>query len=65
MKKLFQVMSMIFVVSCGKNTALLNNCDNLGVCVPIYGREADWDVISDELARNIFRHNMMCEEYNK
>ncbi|MCL1892171.1 MAG: hypothetical protein FWF97_02695 [Alphaproteobacteria bacterium] len=32
------------------------------VCEPIYGRDSDWDVISDDLARNIYRHNRMCAE---
>jgi hypothetical protein len=31
-------------------------------CEPIYGRAADWDAISDYLARNIYRHNRQCEE---
>lgn len=35
------------------------------VCVPIYGRETDWRVISDDLARNIYRHNRMCDEINR
>jgi hypothetical protein len=33
--------------------------------MPIYGRATDWDVISDDLARNIYRHNRLCEEYAK
>ena len=28
----------------------------------IYGRNTDWDIISDDLARNIYRHNLMCEK---
>jgi hypothetical protein len=30
-------------------------------CEPIYGRASDWDNISDDLARNIYRHNRMCD----
>ncbi len=32
------------------------------MCEPIYGHATDWDNISDDLARNIYRHNLMCEE---
>ena len=32
--------------------------------MPIYGRANDWDVISDDLARNIYRHNRLCEQYS-
>lgn len=32
------------------------------VCEPIYGRASDWDSISDDLARNIYRHNLVCEK---
>ncbi len=35
------------------------------MCTPIYGRASDWGVISDDLARNIYRYNKLCEEYNK
>ena len=31
------------------------------MCQKIYGRESDWHVISDDLARNIYRHNLICE----
>ncbi len=34
------------------------------VCEPIYGRANDWGLISDDLARNIYRHNELCEFYN-
>lgn len=30
-------------------------------CEPIYGRAGDWEVISDDLARAIYMHNLMCE----
>ena len=52
----------IFVASCAKNTQLPNNVCVPVSCVPIYGRAGDWGVISDDLARNIYRHNKMCEE---
>ncbi len=55
----------VFVASCAKNTPLPNNdCGPavMEVCRPIYGRAHDWDVISDDLARNIYRHNKMCME---
>ncbi len=55
----------IFVASCAKNTPLSNNVCMPIVCEPIYGRAGDWDVISDDLARNIYRHNKLCAEYNK
>ena len=32
------------------------------MCNKIYGHENDWVVISDDLARNIYRHNLMCEK---
>ncbi len=56
---------VIFVASCAKNTQLPNNVCAPVVCVPIYGRADDWGVISDDLARNIYRHNKLCAEYNK
>ncbi|MBQ7127929.1 MAG: hypothetical protein IJO18_03020 [Alphaproteobacteria bacterium] len=42
-----------------------NNACAPMVCNPIYGRAADWNVISDDLARNIYRHNRMCEQINR
>ncbi|MBR4860333.1 MAG: hypothetical protein IKV10_03460 [Alphaproteobacteria bacterium] len=42
-----------------------NNVCSPIVCVPIYGRAGDWDIISDDLARNIYRHNRMCDEINR
>lgn len=54
----------IFVASCARNTqSPISSCVQMP-CVPIYGRASDWDIISDDLARNIYRHNRMCEEYN-
>ena len=65
MQRRLVVGVMIFVASCAKNTQLPNNLCAPIMCVPIYGRATDWDVISDDLARNIYRHNKLCEEYNK
>ena len=31
-------------------------------CDIIRGHANDWIVISDDLARNIYRHNLMCEK---
>ncbi len=61
MPKLCIIIPMIFVASCAKNTPLPIDAAPI-VCAPIYGRAHDWDVISDDLARNIFRHNQMCEQ---
>lgn len=51
---------MIFVTSCARNTPSVN--DACIPCLPIYGRASDWDIISDDLARNIYRHNLLCTE---
>ena len=54
----------MFVASCAINTPLANNnllCD----CDIIYGRTSDWDNISDDLARNIYEHNLNCESQLK
>ena len=65
MQKLLIVGLMIFVTACVKNTpSQISNCPRV-LCQPVYGRRSDWDVISDDLARNIYRHNKICEEYNK
>ena len=49
---------MIFVASCAINTQSHNRvCD----CDIIYGHAQDWENISDDLARNIYKHNLMCE----
>lgn len=61
MRKLLIPVCVIFVASCAKNTPLQNN--SCPPCVPIYGRANDWDVISDDLARNIYRHNLLCAEF--
>ena len=62
MKQFFIPVLAIFVASCTKNTQLPNNVCAPVVCQKIYGRESDWRVISDDLARNIYRHNLMCEK---
>ena len=50
---------MMFVASCAINTPLQNNyvCG----CDIIYGRASDWENISDDLVRNIYEHNLNCE----
>ena len=50
---------MIFVASCTINTQSQNRVIN--DCEIIYGRASDWDVISDDLARNIYKNNLKCE----
>lgn len=56
---------LIFVASCAQNTpSQIDVCAPI-TCTPIYGRATDWDVISDDLARNIYRHNRMCADLNK
>ena len=49
----------MFVASCAINTQSPNNdlCD----CDIIYGHANDWEIISDDLARNIYEHNLKCE----
>ena len=62
MKRFFIPVLVIFVASCTKSTQLPNNVCAPIVCQKIYGHESDWHVISDDLARNIYRHNLMCEK---
>ena len=64
MSKLYILLPLIFVVSCAKNTPLPNDALRM-TCVAIYGHATDWDVISDDLARNIYRHNQLCAELTK
>ncbi|MDR0803748.1 MAG: hypothetical protein LBO08_01505 [Rickettsiales bacterium] len=73
MQKLIILASVIFATACAQSTpsgpetvsapaaraAVKQTCD------PIYGRDSDWDIISDDLARNIYKHNRMCEQVNK
>ena len=62
MRKLFIPMCAIFVTSCDGNILLRNkSAAEVCPCEFIYGRAADWDTISDDLARNIYRHNLVCE----
>ena len=61
MRKLFIPLCAIFVTSCAQNTPL--PIESRAPCDLIFGRATDWDVISDDLARNIYRHNKMCEDY--
>lgn len=62
MQKQLIGLLMIFGVSCTRNIPLQNDVCVPIVCQSIYGRATDWDIISDELARNIFRHNEMCQK---
>ena len=59
MIKFLKLGWLIFGASCAINTQSQNrplcNCDI------IYGRISDWENISDDLARNIYRHNLKCE----
>lgn len=50
----------IFVTSCTINTQSRTRplCD----CNIIYGHASDWNTISDDLARNIYEHNLKCEK---
>ncbi len=59
MKLFIRLGLLIFVASCAINTQSKNRvlCD----CEIIYGREQDWEKISDDLARNIYKHNLKCE----
>ena len=62
MHKLIILPLMLFVTACGTNTqSRIDNCSQI-TYEPIYGRDSDWDKISDDLARNIYKHNRMCEE---
>ena len=54
-------MSIIFVTSCAKNTPLPTSPQYS--CDIIFGHKSDWDVVSDDLARNIYRHNKTCEDF--
>ena len=62
MKKFIQILPVIFVTGCANDTLSVNNVCAEVLCLPIYGREKDWEVISDDLVRNIYRHNRMCAE---
>ncbi|HIU65759.1 MAG TPA: hypothetical protein IAC63_03940 [Candidatus Enterousia avicola] len=60
MKKFLILGCSIFVVSCGSTIQSQTSCNQ--ICTPIYGHEEDWNLISDDLARNIYRHNLLCKE---
>ena len=54
---------MIFVTSCTRNIQSPNSADlSVCPCEIIRGRASDWNVISDDLARNIYQHNTICEK---
>ena len=65
MKKLLTPALAIFVASCAQNIPSQNRAVVAMSCDVIRGRANDWDVISDDLARNIYRHNLMCQELDK
>ena len=60
MKKFIQLALAICATSCAQNIQSQNRalCD----CDIIYGRASDWDNISDDLVRNIYRNNLKCEK---
>lgn len=60
MRKLLILGCLIFVSGCAKNGP--STINTIKICEPIYGRDSDWNVISDDLARNIYRHNRLCQE---
>lgn len=59
------LLLMISATACAKNTPLQNNVCMPIVCQPVYGHASDWDVISDDLARNIYKHNELCNAVNQ
>jgi hypothetical protein len=67
MKKLIILAPLTFATACAQST--LSGIDAplaaRQICEPIYGRAADWAVISDDLARNIYRHNRICETWGE
>jgi hypothetical protein len=63
MRKLIIMALLIFGCGCAANTQYATDAAAARmICTPIYGRGDDWDKISDDLARNIYRHNRMCEK---
>ncbi|HNY25377.1 MAG TPA: hypothetical protein PKJ33_02425 [Alphaproteobacteria bacterium] len=65
MQKLIILPLLTFVAACTTNTqSKINDCAKI-ICDPIYGRDSDWNKISDDLARNIYKHNRTCEETNR
>ena len=71
MRKLLILGLAIFATGCARTTpsnpepAPATKVAVKQVCDPIFGRASDWDVISDDLARNIYNHNRLCEEINR
>ena len=63
MKMFIKLPWLIFVTSCAINTQSPNNA--LNNCDIIYGHTSDWNVISDDLVRNIYEHNLNCESLLK
>lgn len=59
MKLYIKLVWVIFVASCTINTPSQNSANY--DCDIIYGRKLDWEIISDDLARNIYEHNLKCE----
>lgn len=62
-KRHIVLVLLILGSGCTTDIPLQNNCDC--VCEPIYGRQSDWENISDDLARNIYKHNLTCEKMVK
>ncbi|MBO7042929.1 MAG: hypothetical protein J6W08_03610 [Alphaproteobacteria bacterium] len=60
MTKFIKLGLAIFAASCAINTPSQNRA--FCGCDIIYGRMADWDTISDDLARNIYEHNLNSED---
>ena len=60
MKQFIKLVWVIFVSSCaiGTQSQIKPMCD----CDIIYGHASDWEIISDDLARNIYEHNLKCEQ---
>ena len=65
MKKFLIPVCAMFAASCAQNTPSQNRAVCAISCDIIRGHAGDWDVISDDLARNIYRHNLMCEEMGR
>lgn len=62
MKKYIKLVCVIFVASCAINTP--SKTKAIYDCDIIYGHATDWENISDDLARNIYEHNLKCEIFN-
>ena len=62
MKWYIKLVLGTFVASCAINTPSQNRA--VYDCDIIYGHIDDWKNISDDLARNIYEHNLKCEKLN-